>query len=152
MNLTQWINDGPSKRFAVRAVLAAFIAGAVLALVGIVAPDVAKAGGSGNWYKSRQCSARSGTLVGKATNYDVDNYQNQEYHFSANSVSGFYPNIIIIDDESWPITPSEIWDALSYKGTKSNGYQKFDIMATLHWLQIFWTNGKTGYSCYIAKF
>jgi hypothetical protein len=151
MSLTQWINDGPSRRFAVRAAIAAFIAGSLLAVVAAVAPSIAKAGGLGNFYWAKQCTARSGTLVAKLTNYDSDNYTTQTYHHSGNTAAGYYVNIVLVNDESWPITKDEIWDALSYWGSKSNGYQKFDVAGTQHTYRFYWTDKiHAGYSCSIT--
>lgn len=121
-------------------------------VVSVAIPDIAKAGGNGDFYWYKTCSPTGRSyLVGKLSNYDIHNFADQRYHHGTPSslVGSWQLAYVLYDDESWPITTSEIWDAMAHSGTKVDGTQDFDIKSTQHIVKFIWSNGRSSATCSI---
>lgn len=113
-------------------------------------PDIAKAGGMGDFYWKSGCSpVNRSYLQGHLSNYDIHNFADQGYHHGTNgSLVGTWKLVhVLYKDESWPITTNEIWDALGFSGTMQDGTQYFDVKSTVYTVKFIWSNGKTSATC-----
>lgn len=127
-----------------------------LFLVDLARPTIAKAGGLGDFYWYKTCKVYRygeyiGGLTGKLSNYDIHNYADQRYHHGVSVTrSGWHLAHVLYNDESWPITPDEIWDAMGSSGIRADGTQDFDVKSTRHTVTFIFTNNMISGSCSIT--
>jgi len=143
------------KRLIISIVVAVIVAG-FLGIIGAIYPQVAKGGGLGDFYKYKTCyPVRNGdrltSLKGVLSNYDIHNFADQRYHHGVKiSAPGWYlATAPLYDDESWPITKSEIFDAMGWSGYKWDGTQDFGITSRVHTITYIFSNGKISAKCTI---
>jgi len=128
----------------------ALLAGAAAAaLVGLAAPS-ASAGGNGfDWYKSTSCSADSGHLVAKLTNYDwfFTVPTAQKYHHSGTRSYGSWRiSYVTYDDSFWPLVPTSYASGHDYDGT-----QIFANPFPSHTVRVYWYNVSTSKETHCAE-